>query len=273
MRTRAAAAGTAVLAVAGLLVALTALWPRPDTGSPIRAVEPGPSAALERRAPHTAPHPASNEWTPTAPRATRSAARPERLEIASVGIDVTVKPVGVSPDGQMALPPNPEVLGWYRFGPSPGGGTGSAVVAGHLDSKRYGLGPLVGLREVDAGDPSRRHTIGRHAKELHRGRGPTLREAGPARRSSSRARGRNGCRSSPVAVPTYPTRAATRRTSSSPRRPAESRAPLRRPTRESRLGVFHTLAVISLGTIIVGLGSLIRGERSAVTVARHQAHI
>ena len=37
--------------------------------------------------------------------------------------------------------------------------------------------------------------------------------------------------------------------------------------------MFHTLAVISLGTIIVGLGSLIRGERSAVTVARHQAHI
>ena len=26
------------------------------------------------------------------------------------------------------------------------------VLAGHLDSKRYGLGPLVGLREVDAGD-------------------------------------------------------------------------------------------------------------------------
>jgi len=151
MRIRAAAAGTAILAVVGLLIAFLALWPRTDTGSPIRAVGSGPSAALERRAPPSTT-PRVERRDPTAPRAPRRHPRPERLEITSVGIDVTVKPVGVSPDGQMALPPNPEVLGWYRFGPSPGGGTGSAVVAGHLDSKRYGLGPLVGLREVDAGD-------------------------------------------------------------------------------------------------------------------------
>jgi hypothetical protein len=44
------------------------------------------------------------------------------------------------------------VLGWYRFGPAPGAGTGSVVLAGHLDSVRYGLGPLVGLREVEVGD-------------------------------------------------------------------------------------------------------------------------
>jgi sortase (surface protein transpeptidase) len=52
----------------------------------------------------------------------------------------------------MALPADPEVLGWYRFGPAPGAGTGSVVLAGHLDSERYGLGPLVGLREVEVGD-------------------------------------------------------------------------------------------------------------------------
>ena len=75
-----------------------------------------------------------------------------RVQVASADIDSAVRPVGVSPDGQMALPPSPEVLGWYRFGPAPGAGTGSVVLAGHLDSKRYGLGPLVGLREVDAGD-------------------------------------------------------------------------------------------------------------------------
>jgi len=149
---RAAAAGTAILAVAGLLVAFTALWPRLDTGSSVRAVEPGPSAALERRAPKST-RPRVERMHTAAPPATRRHPRPERLDIASVGIDTPLTPVGVSPDGQMALPPNPEVLGWYRFGPSPGDGTGSAVVAGHLDSKRYGLGPLVGLREVDAGDP------------------------------------------------------------------------------------------------------------------------
>lgn len=76
--------------------------------------------------------------------------RAARVRLAS--IDSPVRPVGVAADGQMALPANPAVLGWYRFGPAPGDGTGSVVLAGHLDSKRYGLGPLVALREVDVGD-------------------------------------------------------------------------------------------------------------------------
>jgi hypothetical protein len=52
----------------------------------------------------------------------------------------------------MALPPRPDVLGWYRYGPPPGAGSGSVVMAGHLDSRRFGLGPLVKLREVAVGD-------------------------------------------------------------------------------------------------------------------------
>ena len=75
-----------------------------------------------------------------------------RVQVVSADIDSVVRPVGVSPDGQMALPPDPEVLGWYRFGPAPGAGTGSVVLAGHLDSKRFGLGPLVGLRDVETRD-------------------------------------------------------------------------------------------------------------------------
>jgi hypothetical protein len=78
--------------------------------------------------------------------------RPTRVQLGSAGIDLPVRPVGVAPDGQMALPPNPEVVGWYRFGPVPGAGTGSVVLAGHLDSTRFGVGPLVGLRRVESGD-------------------------------------------------------------------------------------------------------------------------
>jgi hypothetical protein len=66
-----------------------------------------------------------------------------------------IRPVGVAQDGQMQLPPDPRVLGWYRFGPGPGSGSGSAVLAGHLDSRRLGLGPLVRLRDVEVGDPVR----------------------------------------------------------------------------------------------------------------------
>jgi len=70
-----------------------------------------------------------------------------------VGIDAAVRPVGVAAGGQMQLPPDPRVVGWYRFGPVPGtADPGSAVIAGHLDSLRYGLGPLVRLRDVEPGD-------------------------------------------------------------------------------------------------------------------------
>ena len=150
MRTRAATA-TVVLALAGLLVSLTAWWPRPDTGSQIPVVEPGPSAILEPKVPETAASPL-RRVDDMAPSAGPETPRTLRVQVASADIDSAVRPVGVAPDGQMALPARPEVLGWYRFGPAPGAGTGSVVLAGHLDSKRYGLGPLVGLREVEVGD-------------------------------------------------------------------------------------------------------------------------
>jgi sortase (surface protein transpeptidase) len=52
----------------------------------------------------------------------------------------------------MSLPDDPRRLGWYRFGPPPGGGRGSAVMAGHVDSEEYGVGPLARLVELRAGD-------------------------------------------------------------------------------------------------------------------------
>lgn len=143
-----------MLALAGIVVLLAAWWPRPDTGSQIPVVEPGPSGALEstelksadslHRRGNAAPPPAAPETPSTV-----------RVQVASAGIDSAVLPVGVAPDGQMELPERPEVLGWYRFGPAPGSGIGSVVLAGHLDSRRYGTGPLVGLREVEAGDDVR----------------------------------------------------------------------------------------------------------------------
>jgi hypothetical protein len=52
----------------------------------------------------------------------------------------------------MRLPRDPRRLGWYRFGPAPGAGLGSAVLAGHVDSEAYGVGPLVQLGELRPGD-------------------------------------------------------------------------------------------------------------------------
>ena len=50
----------------------------------------------------------------------------------------------------MRLPADPRVLGWYRFGPAPGDG-GSVVLAGHVDSREYGVGPLAALQTIDVG--------------------------------------------------------------------------------------------------------------------------
>jgi hypothetical protein len=163
MRTRAAATVTAVLAVVGLLVSLHALWPRPDTGSQIPVAGPGPAATVEPTR-SDAPSPATRRLTAAPRSAAPRQARAVRVEVASAGLDSALRPVGVAADGQMALPPDPRVLGWYRFGPAPGDGTGSVVIAGHLDSKRFGLGPPVGLRDVDPGDVVRvTHSNGRRA--------------------------------------------------------------------------------------------------------------
>lgn len=60
-------------------------------------------------------------------------------------------PKGVSSDGQMALPPKPDRVGWWRFGSAPDE-RGSTVLAGHVDTRRSGIGPLARLREVEVGD-------------------------------------------------------------------------------------------------------------------------
>lgn len=39
--------------------------------------------------------------------------------------------------------------------------------------------------------------------------------------------------------------------------------------RENVFGVFHALAVVSLGTIVVGLAPLLLGKRSPVVIATH----
>ncbi|MFD3400121.1 class F sortase [Kribbella sp. NPDC058693] len=74
------------------------------------------------------------------------------MQLAAVGIDIPVVAVGVAPDGQMALPPNPATIGWYRFGPSTTDDRGSVVLGGHIDSKQYGVGPLARLRRLHPGD-------------------------------------------------------------------------------------------------------------------------
>lgn len=88
---------------------------------------------------------------------------PERLRIASIGVDARIVAVGVAADGQMEIPPAADV-GWYRLGPAPGQ-RGSAVVAGHLDREGergafFALGSVpVGAQVVVDGDGTSRRFV------------------------------------------------------------------------------------------------------------------
>jgi LPXTG-site transpeptidase (sortase) family protein len=85
---------------------------------------------------------------------------PVSVEMPAVGIDADVLAVGTAEDGQMELPEDPNVVGWYRFGPTAGAGAGSIVLAAHVDSRRYGIGQLARLTEAEIGDEIEVRTSG-----------------------------------------------------------------------------------------------------------------
>jgi hypothetical protein len=77
------------------------------------------------------------------------ASRPDRLVFGPTHLPVV--PVGVADDGTMELPTTVQAIGWYKFGARPADRSGTTVLAGHVDTRKEGLGPLAGLRTVDRG--------------------------------------------------------------------------------------------------------------------------
>ncbi len=143
----------ALVAVVGLIVSVVALWSWPGSvEAPVDSPVPGPLPISESAppSPRAAGEPIGR--SPAEPPPPADKPRPDRIQIETIGIDAPLAAVGVSRDGQMQLPPDPRVLGWYEFSPLPGATSGSSVLAGHLDSKEFGLGPLVRLRELGPGD-------------------------------------------------------------------------------------------------------------------------
>lgn len=137
------------------------------TPSPAAGAEPTPAAAsrgADRESTTAATQPAQPPAVP--PGVTEETARvdatqivipddpepPRQIRIDSIGLDVPVLATGVQGDGQMQIPDDVEEMGWYKFGAAPGDETGSAVIAGHVDSFEYGIGPLARLPQVAVGD-------------------------------------------------------------------------------------------------------------------------
>ncbi len=152
---------TAVMAATlagGALVAFLVVPRVGATDDPVAAGLVSPATGPAAVAP-SASTPTRSSTTPDLPSLTAApatlggqdaAAAPTRVAVARLGIDMTVEPQGVLPDGQMALPASPTVAGWYKFGSAPDD-AGATVIAAHVDSKT-GVGPFVRLSQAKAGD-------------------------------------------------------------------------------------------------------------------------
>lgn len=142
-----------------MITALAACSPaQPGPGA--AAPEPPPSSAAPTSTP--TPTPRARKAAPTStvsvplsgtepsPAGADRKTRPDRFALDD--IDLPVEPVGVADDGWMELPTTAYAVGWYRFGARPADRVGTTVLAGHVDTRAEGLGPLAALRGVDEGD-------------------------------------------------------------------------------------------------------------------------
>ena len=97
------------------------------------------------------PPPSTPPPTPQASAVPTPGFIPERLLVESLDVDATLITTLVDADGALVPPEDPAQLGWWR-GVRPGEGKGSVVIAGHIDSRRYGQGPLARIVDLEHGD-------------------------------------------------------------------------------------------------------------------------
>ena len=90
------------------------------------------------------------------PQATRTesgtvVALPKRLIIPSLKINRPIEHVGINAKGEMAVPKDAAIPGWYKGGVSPGI-QGNAVIAGHRDTWNGSPGIFANLGSLKPGD-------------------------------------------------------------------------------------------------------------------------
>ncbi|WP_104163449.1 class F sortase [Cryobacterium sp. N22] len=128
-------------------------------GGPPGTARTGQEPAVPARVPSPAPTPPSS--APPVPEVPRRSAdlaalagpvsAPVRVRVAALGIDMPIEPVGLADNAAMALPANPAVAAWYRYGAGPDSPAGATVVAAHVDSLAYDIGPFARLADAPAG--------------------------------------------------------------------------------------------------------------------------
>lgn len=76
---------------------------------------------------------------------------PVRLKIPGIHVDAPVEYVGLTSQGAVGIPKNPDNAAWYNLGPRPGD-IGSAVITGHINWYYGAIGVFADLNKVKPGD-------------------------------------------------------------------------------------------------------------------------
>ncbi|MGL5827794.1 MAG: class F sortase [Nocardioides sp.] len=128
----------------------------PDTSkvvlsSPADPTPPSSSTAEPSQSPSAPNGPVQTSSADLADNRPERGQAPTALKIDAVGLTLPIQPAGVDPAGAMELPDTVNALTWYKYGPAPAD-PGATVIAGHLDTKSEGIGPLARLENLAAGD-------------------------------------------------------------------------------------------------------------------------
>ncbi|MFF7211836.1 class F sortase [Streptomyces sp. NPDC008238] len=84
---------------------------------------------------------ATDGFTPSPPVAIRGPA----------GFDATVVPVAAALNGVLKLPKSGRVGGWWALGAATGSAGGTTLIAGHVDTRREGIGAFAALLTLEPG--------------------------------------------------------------------------------------------------------------------------
>jgi hypothetical protein len=76
---------------------------------------------------------------------------PNRIEIPKLKAQAPIVAVSTTPNGELDVPVNPKVVGWWSPGAKPGARTGTAILAGHINYAGVD-GTLAKIGSLNPGD-------------------------------------------------------------------------------------------------------------------------
>jgi hypothetical protein len=90
---------------------------------------------------------------PTAvmPSAVADIVSPNRIVIPKIHANAPIVPVGTMPNGELQIPLNPRIVGWWHYGAKPGATVGTAILAGHINYAGV-TGAIAAIGTLNPGD-------------------------------------------------------------------------------------------------------------------------